>query len=222
MSVKEMMIRVKASLAESGVSQAEFARRIDVSPQTLSGWMSGRNKPGVEELGRMCVALNVSPSWLLTGFENVAGSQSLVDEDCIIIPVLNIRGSCGTHGRDVSNASMIRMMKVTHEWVADHCGMVDKKSLNIIGATGDSMSPTLEDGDAVIIDTSVKSLYTDAMFAFTIDNDMYIKRLQRIGGSIQVISDNPRYSPYMINPRELGESFQVLGKVVSTIQVRKR
>lgn len=222
MSVKEMMFRVRDTLRDAGMSQAEFARQIQVSPQTLSGWMSGRNKPGVEEMGRMCLALNVSPSWLLTGFDNMPDSQSLVDDDCVIIPVLNIRGSCGSNGRDVSNASMITMMKVTHEWVVDHCGMVNKRSLNIIGATGDSMSPTLEEGDTVIVDTSVKTLYTDAMFAFTIDNDMYIKRMQRVGLGIQIISDNPRYSPYMIDPRELGESFQILGKVVATIQVRKR
>lgn len=221
MSVKEMMLRVRGVLEDAGLSQAEFSRMIGVSPQTLSGWMSGRNKPGVEEMAAMCQALKVSPSWMMTGYDNMPGYQSFVTEDTVIIPMLDIRGSCGSNGSDVSNASLITLLHVTPNWVNEHCGLVNKRSLNIIGATGDSMSPTLEDGDAAIIDTSVKTVYTDAVFAFTIENDMYIKRLQRVGLGIQVISDNPRYAPYMLNLSELGDRFQVLGKMVSTILVRR-
>ena len=49
MTASSLMNRVRALLDEKGLSQASFARKIDVSPQALSAWLSGRNRPGVDE-----------------------------------------------------------------------------------------------------------------------------------------------------------------------------
>lgn len=54
MNFHDIMSRVRGILADKRISQASFARMLGVSPQTLSGWLMGRNRPGVEELGRMC------------------------------------------------------------------------------------------------------------------------------------------------------------------------
>ena len=84
----ELMNRVRAILDERNISQASFARKIDVSPQVLSGWMMGRRTPGIAELAAMAEELHVSPSYLLTGRDDDPNRQSLVDDDGVCIPLL--------------------------------------------------------------------------------------------------------------------------------------
>lgn len=219
MSVSDVMARVRHQLAEQDISQASFARQIEVSPQTLSAWMSGRNRPGVDDVIRMCEALRVSPSWLLTGTET-SEHQSLVSDDFGCIPLFDVQASCG-NGYQVSQACVCDLIRVNRPWIARHCGVVNQHALNLIAITGDSMTPTLKDGDFVVIDTSAKTISTDAMYAFNLDDDLYVKRLQRVGRSLRVISDNPIYTPYILTADELDHGFAVHGRVVTTCQINR-
>lgn len=222
MSVTALMDRVKAILQERDISQASFARQIEVSPQTVSAWFSGRNRPGVEEVAKMCQVLRVSPSWLMTGREDSIECQSLVCDDTICIPILDVHASCGIKEVINPNAAVVEVMQVTKQWALRNCGgNANLHSLNLITVTGDSMAPTLEDGDLVIIDRSVERFETDSMFVFTIDDGLYIKRIQRIGRKFHVISDNPLYKPYTLEPSDLEHGFAVRGRVVTTCNIKK-
>lgn len=216
----DLMKRVASLLKEKDISQASFARKIDVSPQALSAWMSGINQPSVQVVARMCEELSVSPSWLITGREDVVHAQSLVDTDSVLIPLLDVQASCG-NGFHTEHAALVKLIEVNRQWISRYCGQVNERALNIIGIYGDSMSPTLEDGDFAVVDRSVTRIYTDAMFAFQMSNDLFVKRFQRIGKELKVISDNrERYDPYILKPEDLDSSFKVLGRVVTTCTVR--
>ena len=220
MTASSLMNRVRALLDEKGLSQASFARKIDVSPQALSAWLSGRNRPGIDEVERMCAALQVSPSWLITGRVDDPAHQSLVSADWVSIPLMDVKASCG-NGRELSNAAVVQMIQVNRPWVSRHCGAANPRALNIIGVSGDSMSPTLEDGDFVILDTSVNSVYTDSIFAFIFSDELFIKRIQRVGKSLNIISDNHLYQTYTLSPPDIESGFKILGRVVTTCLVRK-
>ena len=49
--------------------------------------------------------------------------------------------------------------------------------LKIIIASGDDMSPTINDKDIVIVDTSVKKTVTNGLYLFNLQNELFIKRL---------------------------------------------
>ena len=216
----DVMDRVRSLLSERGISQSSFARKIDVSPQTLSAWLSGRNRPGIDEVAKMCEVLHVSPSWIMTGRMDAPDHQSLVCTDNISIPLLDLSASCG-NGRQIEDAAYVRLIQVNNQWVRRHCGDANPRALNILSVDGDSMSPTLDDGDFVIVDTSATSIYTDSVFAFLLDSDLYVKRLQRIGRKLKVISDNKLYESYILEPADLEHGFRVIGRVVTTCLVRK-
>ena len=221
MNVSEMMGRIRGLLTERGISQASFSRQIEVSPQTFSAWMAGRNRPGIEEIARTCEVLNVSPSWLITGRNDDPNHQSLVGPDSIMIPRLDLYASCNPNEhQNEYNAAMIELISVNRQWVSRYCGEVNQKALRVYGIDGDSMSPTLEDGDSVIIDTSVNRIYADSVFAFDWDGCTYIKRVQRIGRLLKIISDNTHYEPWTLNPEE-ERGFRVIGRVVTKCLVRK-
>lgn len=221
MSITSLMDRVRLILQERDISQAAFARQIEVSPQAVSAWFSGRNRPGVEEVARMCQVLRVSPSWLITGSEDSTMHQSIVCENTVCIPLLNVRASCGINESLNPNAAVVEVMQINRSWITRNCGDVNPNCLNLIIVNGDSMEPTLQDGDFVIIDRSVESFYTDSMFAFSLDDSLYVKRVQRIGRKFHIISDNPMYKAYTLEPEDLEHGFAVRGRVVTTCNIRK-
>lgn len=215
----ELMKRVKTILGERDISQAAFARKIEVSPQVLNGWLVGRRTPSIKDLAKMSEVLSVSPSFLLCGRDDDPSHQSLIDDDGVIIPLLDVYGSCG-NGVQPATTTVVQLIKVNNQWINRYCGNANHRALNIIGITGDSMMPTLADGDFVVIDTSATRAYTDSMFAFMLDDDLYVKRFQKSGHNLKVVSDNPLYESYILTPDDMSHGFKVIGRVVTTCVVR--
>lgn len=213
-----LMSRIRDVLTQRNMSQSTFARKIDVSPQTLSAWLSGRNAPKVDAIVRICQVLNVSPSWLLTGREDSPHHQSLVAEDAVYIPLFDATASCG-NGAEIRSSVIVDLLKVNRAWVSRFCGAASERSLNLIGITGDSMEPTLHDGDFVVVDVSAQRAFTDALFAFVLDGDLFVKRFQRAGHNLVIHSDNPRYPPITLTPADMEHGFKVIGKVVTTCKL---
>jgi len=91
------------------------------------------------------------------------------------------------------------------------------KNLKIIQAVGDSMEPTIQNEAWVVIDTSLKG-GVDGIYAVVINEHIVIKRLQfNLDGTIEVISDNPKYKRQLFDPKESDNLF-ILGKKVLVIQ----
>ena len=71
---------------------------------------------------------------------------------------------------------------------------VKPQDCRAIYVRGDSMAPTLNDGDTVLIDVSHTQVRDDGIYALVYGGDLYIKRLFRIpGGGLELRSDNPRH-----------------------------
>ena len=52
--------KIRVRLAELNKKQKDFAKELDVTPQTLSGWVTGANKPSLEQAFRIAKALDCS------------------------------------------------------------------------------------------------------------------------------------------------------------------
>ncbi|MCJ7664920.1 MAG: hypothetical protein MUO24_11860 [Desulfobacterales bacterium] len=87
------------------------------------------------------------------------------------------------------------------------------KDLVLMEVRGDSMDPTITDGDAVLIDCSKKQVVVGNMYALRTKNAVMVKRLQPIGAArIKVMSDNKLYDSYEID-LETGD-IEIIGQVI--------
>lgn len=82
----------------------------------------------------------------------------------------------------------------------------------VLPARGDSMSPTIEDGDLMLIDESDHRVATrPAIFVIRFDGALMVKRLARSGEQLKITSDNVRFPPM---PPALPDEVEILGRVV--------
>ena len=87
---------------------------------------------------------------------------------------------------------------------------LDPSHLAAITVTGDSMEPTLRDGDEILVDQRRAPL-CDAIHVVRIEDALLVKRVETgRGGGVRLISDNPAYRPIECTPGEV----DVVGRVV--------
>ncbi|MNC68601.1 Peptidase S24-like protein [compost metagenome] len=62
---------------------------------------------------------------------------------------------------------------------------------------------------------------SDAIYVFSLDGDLFVKRLQRLtDGALRMISDNPLYPPVLIEGAAL-EMLQIHGRVLLVWNARR-
>lgn len=82
-----------------------------------------------------------------------------------------------------------------------------------VAVSGDSMEPTLSDGDVIIVDTTRTSVDASGVYVVRIGGDLLVKRVhRRVDGSLVIKGDNPAYEPEHILAPAVA-SLQVLGRM---------
>ncbi len=146
--------------------QAEFAKRMGVSQATVSDWERGRKEPSIDsynKLARLCPD-DAEAKWFvqrylkLTGMDQIAASYrnkakieqfrtSEVNEDVVRVPMLKDAAAAGTP-RAIDEKEIEKHLAIPQEWVGR------RSTITAIKVVGDSMSPILEEGYIVLVDTN--------------------------------------------------------------------
>ena len=83
----------------------------------------------------------------------------------------------------------------------------------ILDVAGESMAPTLHDGDRILVDRGQRPIRArQAIWVIRIDDDLLVKRLARDGDAWRIVSDN---APDRVAPLD---SVEILGRVVQLIR----
>ncbi|PKF54094.1 transcriptional regulator [Alteromonadales bacterium alter-6D02] len=82
-----------------------------------------------------------------------------------------------------------------------------------VSVKGDSMQPTLEDGDMILVDMSYQQVHKEGVYLLYTEDGLMTKRLKPIKGGIKVVSDNPEYPSWEILA-STQEQARVVGKIV--------
>lgn len=134
----------------------------------------------------------------------------------VVINQFDARGSMGGGlVLDGDQPGVIRSWTVSRDWLTLNVKRITSaKNLCVVTGFGDSMRPTYNPGDPLLVDIGVTSVEHDGIYFFRVGNHGFIKRLQTIPHQgIRVISDNKEkgYETWTITP---DMDLQVFGKVV--------
>ena len=193
--------RLTALMAEKGLSQAELARMIGVKQPSIFKILSGQtlNPKNILEIA---TALNVDPHWLKTGEGDPDPSYRIVEvsepqnPNTVRIDILDVEVSAGNGAYLSPTEQGLLSQEFDLTFFRQQFGRADAKHLKLITVKGDSMAPTLESGDLLYVDISENYFAADGLYVFTFDGQTFIKRLQKVGKEMLVISDNPTYKEW--------------------------
>lgn len=131
-------------------------------------------------------------------------------QDFALVPCFDVEAAAGS-GRQVDQELQTSEMAFRRDWLSSKGLQADKCAL--IKARGDSMEPTIYDGDLLLVDRRIDSIKDDAIYIIESDNHLVVKRIQQaLDGSLTIISDNSRYEKQVIDPNR-ARGLKIAGRV---------
>lgn len=196
-----------------------FAKEAGISYSTLHNYLTNTSLPTLDNLIALATYLNVSVQWLATG-------ESLTKEkkgrDDLAIPNSNddtfieiedyreVRLSAGG-GAFNNDYGEIAKTKVETAWL--QARRLKAKDCAMFLVSGESMYPTLKDGEEIIVDRSKRELAEGKIFVLNHNGSMLVKKVQFTYDGVELISDNPAYRPLKLNAEE-ANNLMIIGQVV--------
>ena len=97
-------------------------------------------------------------------------------------------------------------------------GYSKNKLYSMINASGNSMSPTIDNGDKLIVEHwNGNQIQDNKIYVFCFNNEFFVKRLSKNLDEIIIKSDNPEYRIRTINGKSAAELI-LIGKIVATVK----
>lgn len=205
--------RIKELRKDLRLSMEAFGAIVGTSKQYVNGLEKGANqRPNgvfLEGWARHC---GVNIRWLVSGTGKKYVSAMPADPT----EWADILG--------VKQAASLGDGAVPDEWAETHklkfrADSLARKHLHpeklaVIYGKGDSMWPTIKDGDAIMVDTSDKEPRDEKLFVITYGRDLFAKRLVHLGGRWFIDSDN-KSDPKWKRPIPVDEAkgFEIHGRV---------
>jgi phage repressor protein C with HTH and peptisase S24 domain len=218
----------------------KWASRNKISKSTLFNIINKDGNPRADQLLKISKATGFSMEWLLTGDDEIlrehkTGTVTPADvwfwgdndktppsttpphaqenkPDFIQVPRYEIAASAGG-GTVVQSEQIVDFISFKEEWVRNSLG-ASAKDLALISVKGDSMEPTLSDGDLVLVDISSRTIEANAIYVLQFWGSLMVKRIQRkVDGTVVIKSDNHIYETETITG-ELLTQLNIIGRVV--------
>lgn len=190
-----------------------FAQVTGKKPSYITDICKGRAKPSFEYLVTLSNKFNLSLDWLIKGegrLENIDTFSS--NNDFVYVPRYDVHASAG-YGALIQSEQVVDFLAFKREWIAFDLRL-DPTQLALITVEGDSMYPTIQNGDLILVDMNQYQLKREAIYVLRIEGALMAKRVQRRPeGGFNIISDNKNYPPFSVSRYE-ADSLQVLGRVV--------
>ena len=194
--------RLESALSDNNCTMADLGRKIQLSPTVINSWKTRGSIPRADIACKTAEALNTTVEYLITG-----NSSNLISTSrkTFLVPILNQELSAG-HGDLLPEDDVIEGLLPLPVWLRKKYG----NNLGALHVHGDSMQPTLNDGDMVVCD-SLGWDKSDGIFAIRLNGNGYVKRLQVVNGKVLIKSDNPNYET-ITEPLD-SSAISIIGKV---------
>ncbi len=202
-------------LADKGIDYARLSQVIGRNPAYIQQYIK-RGSPrrlAEQDRARIAAYLGVSETLLGGPAQRVAGPARSRGPGMILVPKLAIGASAGA-GASVDGEPVEGEIAFDPKWLRDLGA--DPRALTIIRVEGDSMAPTLNDGDDILVDGGdTAARLRDGIYVLRMDDVLMVKRVARAPGPgrISVISDNAHYRSWDDLPMT---AVQLVGRVVWT------
>jgi phage repressor protein C with HTH and peptisase S24 domain len=213
-SFKDVMENISSVLEielGSKPQDKQIAYALGLSPQQYAN-QKHRNSIPYAEIGAFCQKYQITMNWILYG----SSSEKMIENEekiykARLINKINISGGGGAYDDEEISDSYIYL----NESSVKSLGIQNMKNIDAIKVVGDSMSPTIEDGELVLIDRNDKIYQESSVFAINTYEGLFAKRLAvNSQGDMDLISDNKSYTAITMPIDEV----YIIGKIIGVLE----
>lgn len=219
---------------EKRLSREAVGKKIGVSKTSIKNWEDGENSPKVEHIQALAKFFDVDFNWLLSGkgsakkdgtpvnqveFQEISDwddNEPLDAGEVEIVFYKDLSFACG-HGTDgIAYQDETRRLRLSRKTL-DSRGTT-KDQVFAARVFNNSMEPTINDGDTIIVDRSKTKIKDGYIFAIEHGGLFLCKRLYRMpNNGIRVVSDNSiEYQEFVLSEQEqIDQNFNIIGWVMS-------
>lgn len=197
----------------SGLSQKEAAKILDIVPSTISKWESGSTLPDQSILPNVADLYKVSVDYLLGREEEPNLINGHIPDGIVYFPVIgSVRAGYNGSIQEYDTGEFVPIpMEFLHGRRPNEYILFEIK--------GSSMSPMYEDGERVLVlRTDSVDSGTIAVVAYNSD-EATVKKVKYTPGEnwLELIPLNPTYSTMRIEGADL-EQCRIIGKVMLSVK----
>ncbi|WP_133497383.1 XRE family transcriptional regulator [Klebsiella oxytoca] len=214
--------RLAQAMKRAGYTQGRLAKDVGMAQSSINKLLKEAN--GSRKTVEIASVLGVRPEWLSTG-EGEMASRGAREPTALHqvkpslngiyrVDVLDVKASAGPGAIVTSDfIETIRAIEYTTEQARALFGNRPATHVKVITVNGDSMDGTISPGDQIFVDTSVTHFDGDGVYVFVFGKTLHVKRLQMQRDRLAVISDNPIYEKWYVEPED-EDAFYVMAKVL--------
>lgn len=193
--------RLQAAVRAWGKQDA-FADQAGIGRTSLHRVFNGMD-PGDEALDRFVTILGTTAEAIRLGGQATG--------PVVEVPVYDVEVAAGA-GRVLDTLGPPEFQwAFPKQWA--EANLRNVQELKMFYVAGDSQEPELSRGDIVAVDTSATHI-REGLYVVRHYDQLLVKRLQRVGEVVNLLSRNEDYPPVPVNVQEVGQTFEVVGRAV--------
>jgi SOS-response transcriptional repressor LexA len=157
-------------------NQSELARSIEANPSIISDIERGEKEPSKKIIAALIIKYQINSNWLLTGEGGmfIKPTESGIAPSGHQIPLLRQKVSCGQGQHWEDEANIDRYVNVF-----DLVPRLNTGRIYAVPVNGSSMlGAGIRHGDIVLFDAAKDQDPHDGIYVFSLDGDVYCKRLE--------------------------------------------
>ncbi len=204
--------RLKEERKKHKYTQEELAKTLGIHKTSLLSYEKETVSPPASFLEKL-LSIGFDVNYIISGEKISASSKNYheSENETIYIPLVDAV-LCAGHGSFETNDNIIDHHPFPLSFIQQKG---NPNTMILFRVSGDSMAPTINDKDMVLVDESKKSLETGKIYAVGFEDVIYLKQVDFLPGTIVLKSHNKEYNDIELDKNEYNQDqFRVIGKVL--------
>lgn len=147
---------------------------------------------------------------------DLAAVRNLVRRlELVLAPRFEVTASAGNGAYQIGDEAVTDVLAFKRDYLRE-LGVTPER-VAVIAVHGDSMAPTLQDGDLIIVDTTPPERRMPGIYVLVRDDTLLVKRLAfKLNGDVEVRSDNQAYPGETLSAPEFA-ALRIVGRMVRRV-----
>jgi len=202
MKLDELIILISNKLGEN-INQSQLADALGITRQTICTRIKNGSQVTVSEIEKVQEFFNIKL------YEENKNQDNTIEIDYYNDVFASCGKGCILFSEEKTKLTISTLL--INEFSRG-------KKYSMITASGDSMSPSIENGDKLIVEHwGDAQIQDNKIYVFCFNNEFFVKRLSKNLDEIIIKSDNPDYRTKTISGSTANE-LTVIGKIVGIIR----